>query len=144
MLEYKDRMNVLANTAMHKDLIVAVESQRIFAVLCNCATDYHEASNVSPVRLIREFIRNAFDAEYSDYMIRKHIAVLREIGLVERTTCGFPAWETSTESGTDGDVSHPPINGFGLTKKGFESHTYKQADKFQDDMYREMCNPIHR
>ena len=48
----------------------------------------------------------------------------------------IPAYECSSENGKDFTESHPPVNGFGLTKKGFESATYKKADELQEAEYR--------
>ena len=69
--------------------------------------------------------------------MHKVIKALRDLGFVERTTCGFPAYEVYTESGlTDFDEARPPVNGFGLTKKGFESATYKKANELNEAEYK--------
>lgn len=133
-MKYEERIAVLEEVAMREDVIIFPEIRKVFAYLCNAATDYHDAANVNPVRLIAEFTK------LTKYRVRKVIKVLREMGLVERTTCGFPAWECHTEDGlVDWDESHPPVNGFGLTKKGFESATYKKAEYLMNEEYREMA-----
>ena len=133
-MKYEERIAVLEEVAMREDLIIFPEIRKVFAYLCNAATAYHDAANVQPVRIIAE------RTGLTKYRVRKVIKVLREMELVERTTCGFPSWECHTESGlVDWDESHPPANGFGLTKKGFESATYKKADYLRHEEYRKMA-----
>lgn len=129
-MTYEERIEVLKDTAMRNDILIFPEIQAVFACLCSAATDYHDAANVNSVRLISEF------TGLTKYRVRKVINCLRDLGLVERTTCGFPAYEWSSENGKDFTESHPPVNGFGLTKKGFESATYKKADELQEAEYR--------
>lgn len=129
-MTYEERIEVLKETAMHKDIIIFPEIRAVFAYLCSAATDYHDAANVNSVKIISHF------TGLTKYRARKAIKVLRDLGLVERTTCGFPAYEWSTESGTDYEEPHPPVNGFGLTKKGFESATYKKADELNEAEYK--------
>lgn len=129
-MKYEERMAVLAETAK-EDGVESLEGRRIFAQLCSYATDYHEAANTVPTRLLNQVLC------LTKYRIRKELAILKKLGLVERTTCGFPAYEIYTENGLiDCDEAHPPLNGFGLTKKGFESATYKKADKLLDEEFR--------
>lgn len=133
-MKYEERIADLEEVAMREDIIIFPEIGKVFAYLCDAATDYHDAANVHPVRIIAEFTK------LTKYRVRKVIKVLRELGLVERTTCGFPAWEYHTEDGlADCDESHPPVNGFGLTEKGFESATYKKAEYLMNEEYRKMA-----
>lgn len=135
-MNFEERMEVLSETAMRKDILIHPETQRIFAYMCSRETDY-QALNVIPTRHIAEVLG------YSKYRVRKTISILRELGLVERTTHGIPGYETYTENGlVDCDEAHPPINGFGLTKKGYESATYKKAEELQTEEYRAMCGSI--
>lgn len=130
-MTYEERIEVLKETAMRKDILIFPEIRAVFAYLCSAATDYHEAANVNPVRIISEF------TGLTKYRVREVVKVLRNLGLVERTTCGFPAYEIYTENGlTDWDEAHPPLNGFGLTKKGFESATYKKAEELNEAEYK--------
>lgn len=129
-MTYRERIEVLKETAMRKDYILIPEIQTVFAYLCAAATDYHDAANVNSVNTISHF------TGLTKYMVRKVIKVLRDVGLVEKTTCGFPGYEWSTENGTDYEEPHPPVNGFGLTKKGFESATYKKADELNEAEYK--------
>lgn len=130
-MTYEEKIEVLKKTAMCKDILIFPEIQAVFAYLCSAATDYHDAANVNSVKIISHF------TGLTKYRVRKVIKALRDLGLVERTTCGFPAYETYTENGlTDWDEAHPPVNGFGLTKKGFDSATYKKADELNEAEYK--------
>lgn len=129
-MTYEERIEVLKETAMRKDILIFPEIRAVFAYLCSAATDYHDAANVNSVKIISHF------TGLTKYRVRQAIKALRNLELVERTTCGFPAYEWSTESGTDYEEPHPPVNGFGLTKKGFESATYKKADELNEAEYK--------
>ncbi|MBO7473131.1 MAG: hypothetical protein J6U00_03880 [Ruminococcus sp.] len=129
-MTYEERIEVLKETAMRKDILIFPEIQAVFAHLCSAATDYHDAANVNSVKIISHF------TGLTKYRVRKVIKALRDLGLVERTTCGFPAYECISESGTDYEEPHPPVNGFGLTKKGFESATYKKANELIEAEYK--------
>lgn len=132
-MTYEEKIVALVETAK-EDGVESKEGRMIFAKLCNFATDWHEASNVTPTRILVQALG------YTKYRISKELSILKKLGLVERTTCGFPAYEIYTESGlTDWDEAHPPLNGFGLTDKGFESATYKKANKLIDDEYRRLA-----
>lgn len=133
-MTYEKRMTVLAETAK-EDGIESEEGRRVFAYLCTAAMDYHDAANVTPSRILVQALG------YTKYRVSKELAILKKLGLVERTTCGFPAYETYTENGlTDWDEAHPPLNGFGLTQAGYKSKTYEKANKIQDEEYRHMCD----
>jgi hypothetical protein len=130
-MTYEERIEILKETAMRKDILIFPEIRAVFAYLCSAATGYHDAANVHPVRIISEF------TGLTKYRVRQAIKALRNLELVERTTCGFPAYEVYTENGLiDFDEAHPPVNGFGLTKKGFESATYKKADELIEAEYK--------
>lgn len=129
-MTYEERIKILKETAMRKDYIIFPEIRAVFAYLCSAATDYHDAANVNSVKIISHF------TGLTKYRVRKVIKVLRDLGLVEKTTCGFSGYECCTENGTDFEEPHPPINGFGLTKQGFESATYKKAEELNEAEYK--------
>lgn len=114
-MTYEERNEVLKETAMRKDILIFPEIRAVFAYLCSAATDYHDAANVNSVKIISHF------TGLTKYRVRQAIKALRNLGLVERTMCGFPAYEWSTENGTDYLEPHPPVNGFGLTKKALKA-----------------------
>ena len=131
---FEERMSILTAIAADQDGIESPEAQRVFAYICSSDT-WYESVNVFSTKLI------ASVCGFSEYKTRKMIAVLRQLGLVERTTCGCPAIESNTESGYEmWCEARPPLNGFGLSKKGYDSATYKKADEIQDEEYRAMCS----
>ena len=129
-MTYEERIKILKETAMRKDYLLISEIRDVFAYLCYSATDYHDAANVNSVKIISHF------TGLTNYMVRKVIKVLRDFWLVEKTRCGFSGYECCTENGTDFEEPHPPINGFGLTKQGFESATYKKAEELNEAEYK--------
>lgn len=131
-MSFEKKIEILKETAMRKDYLLIPEIQAVFVYLCSAATDYHAAANVNSVNTISYF------TGLTKYRVRKVIKVLRDFGYVEKTTCGFPGYEWSTESGTDYEEPHPPVNGFGLTKKGFETATYKKAYELQEAEYKRL------
>lgn len=132
-MTYEEKIAALTETAK-EDGVDSEEGRRIFAELCFYVTDCDEAANVTPTRILIQALG------YTKYRISKELSILKKLGLVERTTCGFPACEIYTENGLiDCDESYPPINGFGLTTKGFESTTYKKAINFLDGEYRRLA-----
>lgn len=134
MMTYEERLNILIN-ATKKDGITDANASLIFSIICDCATDYHEGSNVISSNNLANL------SGLSRYKVMKAINILRDIFLVERTTCGFPAYEIYTESGlVDFDCSHPPKNGFGLSLNGYKSNTYKKAEELLDLSYREWAS----
>lgn len=131
-MSFEERLNALQLEAMH-DLLIFPHIQRVFAYLCDAATDYHDAANVHSVKIIAQF------TGLSKYYVRIAIKSLVRLGLVERTTCGFPWRSYETACGTEWDEPHPPVNGFGLTEKGYETKTYKKASEMMDECYRRAC-----
>lgn len=73
--------------------------------------------------------------EISKYRIRKALKELREMGLIEYTSQGRPAIISCGEVPELICEALPPINGYALTKKGFETELYKQKyAKWQKDL----------
>lgn len=134
-MSFEERLNALQLEAMH-DLLIFPHIQRVFAYLCYSATDCYEAANVHSVKTIAQF------TGLSKYYVRFAIKSLVRLGLVERTTCGFPWRSYETACGTEWDEPHPPVNGFGLTEKGYETKTYKKASEMRDECYRSACEEV--
>lgn len=63
------------------------------------------------------------------YRARKAVRELVADGLVERASCGCPAVESCGEYRELDFEAAPPLNGFALTKKGFESEMWKEIYK---------------
>ena len=64
--------------------------------------------------------------EWTKYRTRKALKELRELGLIEYTSQGCPAIVSYGEITELICEAMPPINGYALTEKGFESNLYKQ------------------
>lgn len=73
--------------------------------------------------------------KWTKYRARKALKELRELGLIEYTSVGCPAIASYGEITELVEEAHPPINGYALTEKGFESELYKQKyAKWQKDL----------
>ncbi len=66
--------------------------------------------------------------KWTKYRVRKALKELRELELIEYTSQGCPAIVSyGAESYPELiDDAHPPINGYALTKKAFESELWKE------------------
>ena len=73
------------------------------------------------------------------YKMRKALKELITDGLIEYTSQGCPAIESCGEYTELVCEAGPPINGYALTKVGFESKEYQEASKQRDRAYRRMC-----
>lgn len=62
--------------------------------------------------------------KWTKYRIRKALKELRELELIEYTSQGCPA--LVSYDGELVDEAHPPINGYALTKKAFETDAWKE------------------
>ena len=132
--ESYERLKQLATCAAAKDAVSDPDSQWVFALICFHAVDWQLGANVNSVPFIARYF------EWTRYRVRKAIKYLRELGLVERTTCGISAIVYESESGMDmWDYSHPPVNGFGLSQKGYESATYKLSYDLEDQLLSNIC-----
>ncbi len=100
----------------------------IFKALCSCKISLYMAcyapdKAVVPISNFCSLIKGL-----TKYRARLALKELVSEGLVEYTHQGCPAIVSpSTENGYGEliDDAHPPINGYALTKKGFESDIYK-------------------
>ena len=132
--ESYERLKQLAACAATRDAVSDLDSQWVFALICFHAIDWQLGANVNSVPYIARHF------EWTRYRVRKAIKYLRELGLVERTTCGIPAVCYETESGFEmWDYAHPPVNGFGLSTKGYESATYKLSYDLEDHLLSNIC-----
>lgn len=123
MSVYDERITELVDLAKSEG-VDSESAQRIFAEMCYNAHQYWWVNVVS--------VRNLADiCNLTVYRTRKAIYQLRNLGLVRRTTCGCPAVVYESESGLDmWCEARPPLNGFGLTAKGYDSATCRRAEEF--------------
>ena len=64
--------------------------------------------------------------KWTKYRIRKALKELRELELIEYTSQGCPALVSYGEYTELICEAQPPINGYALTKQGFETEIYKK------------------
>lgn len=122
MSVYDERIAELVVLA-ESDGIASEPAQRIFAEMCYNAHQYWWVNVVSTQNLA-EF------CGLTKYRARKAIRQLRDLGFVWRTTYGCPAVVYESESGLDTWCdARPPLNGFGLTAKGYNSATSRRAEE---------------
>lgn len=114
---------------------------RIFDVLISCEISTY-TSLYAPDRAVVS-ISNivALLGDVTKYGARQALKRLREDGLIEYTSQGCPA-----VTSYNGEVyeliedAAPPINGYRLTKKGFETPEWKQAYKKWEKSMEEWAN----
>ena len=108
---------------------------RIFNILINCEISTY-TSCFAPDRAVVS-ISNiiALLGDVTKYAARQALKSLREDGVVEYTSQGCPAIMSYGEVPELIADAAPPINGYCLTKKGFETPEWKQA-------YKEWCKSM--
>ena len=82
----------------------------------------------------------SFEPGISKYKMRKALKELIADGLIEYTSQGCPAIESCGEYTELVCEVGPPINGYALTKAGFESKEYQEESERRDRAYREWAN----
>ena len=80
-----------------------------------------------------------FEPTATKYGMRKVLKELIADGLIEYTSEGCPAIESIGEYHELICDAAPPINGYALTKKGFECETWLKASQQWEDNLRRMC-----
>ena len=78
--------------------------------------------------------------DVTKYGVRKALKSLLEAGLVEYTSQGCPEVISYGEVPELIEDTAPPINGYCLTKKGFETPEWKQVYKEWDKAMEEWAN----
>lgn len=113
---------------------------RIFNILISCEIGTY-TSLYAPDRAVVT-ISNivALLGDVTKYGARKALKRLMEDGLVEYTSQGCPAVISYGEVPELIADAAPPINGYCLTKKGFETPEWKQAYKKWDKAMEEWAN----
>ena len=84
---------------------------------------------VFKIHYIRNFLNRIGMQRRTKYRVRKALKELRELELLEYTSQGCPAIVSyRAESYPELiDDARPPINGYALTKKAFESELWKEC-----------------
>lgn len=82
------------------------------------------------------------ESDVTKYRMRKALEELMADGLIEYTSQGRPAIESCGEYKELVCDAAPPINGYALTKAGFESDEWKEASEQRDRAYRRWCEGV--
>ena len=101
--------------------------ETLLRVLVNCQIStytslYAPEEAVVPIGNLTELVGGM-----TRYRARKALKSLIADGLIEYKSQGCPAIVSYGEYTELVDDAHPPINGYALTEKGYESETYKRA-----------------
>lgn len=83
-----------------------------------------------------------WESEVTKYRMRKALKELIADGLIEYTSQGRPAIESCGEYTELVCDAAPPINGYTLTKTGFESDEWKVASEQRDRAYQRWCEGV--
>ncbi len=103
-----------------------------FIISCEISTYEH---TYAPDKAVVPISDITIPLKLTKYRARKALKELRELGLIEYTSQGRPALVSYGEITELICEAQPPINGYALTKKGFESDLYKQKyAKWQKDL----------
>lgn len=81
-----------------------------------------------------------WEPEVTKYRMRKALKELIADGLIEYTSQGQPAVESYGEYLELVSEAAPPINGYALTKAGFESDEWKAASDERDKAYKKWAD----
>lgn len=113
---------------------------RIFQILISCEISTY-TSLYAPDRAVVS-ISNILDllGNVTKYGARQALKRLMADGLVEYTSQGCPAVISYGEVPELIADAAPPINGYCLTKKGFETPAWKQANKEWNKSMEEWAN----
>ena len=113
---------------------------RIFQILISCEISTYTSLH-APDRAVVS-ISNILDmlGNVTKYGARQALKRLMADGLVEYTSQGCPAVISYGEVPELIADAAPPINGYSLTKKGFETPEWKQAYKEWNKLMEEWAN----
>lgn len=98
---------------------------KVFRCLANAKISTY-MSMYSPSRAVISSKYIATSCGLSIYKTRKIIKSLVDKGLIERVSCGRPAVVSYGEIAELECEAMPPLNGFALTKKAFETEEWKE------------------
>ena len=122
------------NTEFVKKRILVHIIQAELATYESC---YAPDGAVIPISWLLEW-----EPEVTKYRMRKALKELIADGLIEYTSQGRPAIESCGEYIELVCDAAPPINGYALTKAGFESDEWKAADQERQKAYEKMCEGV--
>lgn len=114
--------------------------QKLFKHIISCEFATYESCYSPGYAVVSISNLMLFEPGISKYRMRKALKELIADGLIEYTSQGRPAIESCGEYTELVCEAGPPINGYALTKAGFESDEYKEESERRDEAYREWAN----
>lgn len=100
------------------------DEKAVFHCIANCEISSY-STMYAPERVVVSTGDIAKKCLWSKYRTRKAIKGLVEKGLIERASCGCPAVVSYGEYTELVCEARPPMNGFAITKQGFQSEEWK-------------------
>lgn len=125
---------------MQNKLTLDEIKQKLFKHIISCELATHESCYSPGYAVVPIASLMLFESNISKYKMRKALKELIADGLLEYTSQGRPAIESIGEYTELVCEAAPPINGYALTKAGFESDEYKEASEQRIRAYREWAN----
>ena len=125
---------------MQNDMTLDEIKQKLFKHIIGCEFATYESCYAPDCAVVPISTLMSFELGISKYKMRKALKELITEGVIEYTTQGRPAIESFGEYRELVCEAAPPINGYALTKAGFESEEYKEASEQRDRAYRRMCD----
>lgn len=125
---------------MQNDITLDEIKQKLFKHIIGCEFATYESCYSPGWAVVPISSLMLFEPSISKYMMRKALKELVADGLIEYTSQGCPAIESIGEYTELVCEAGPPINGYALTKAGFESDEYKEESERRDRVYREWAN----
>ena len=109
--------------------------EKVLSTIINCEVSLYTCC-YAPDRAVVSTSNLASLLECTKYKVRKALRVLKDLGYIEYTSQGRPAIESNTENGRELICEPlPPINGYALTKLGYETVQFKEAqERFNKSM----------
>ena len=127
---------MIGETRMYDESVKA----RIFDILISCEIGTYTSSHAPDRAVVSISNIVALLGDVTKYGARQALKRLKADGLVEYTSQGCPAIMSYGEVPELIADAAPPINGYCLTKKGFETPEWKQAYKKWNKSMEEWAN----
>ena len=125
---------------MQNKLTLDEIKQKLFKHIIGCEFAIYESCYAPDCAVVPISTLMSFEPDISKYKMRKALKELLADGVIEYTTQGRPAIESFGEYRELVCEAAPPINGYALTKAGFESKEYQEASEQRNRAYRRMCD----
>ena len=100
------------------------DEKAVFHVIANCEVSSY-STTYAPDKVVVSTGDIAKMCLWSKYRTRKAIKGLVEKGLIERASCGCPVVVSYGEYPELVCEARPPMNGYAITKQGFQSEEWK-------------------